>query len=176
MTTLINDINDLPPIITFLSSHYEVGFSFPLSIGIFANGKASSFLIKPQSHWPLSEYDQRAGNGQPIEYFEKFGVEVEIIEVIVKQLTDGSDFLFYLRDDYDTRFLNFMGIHDAQMKDISLIDTFNNYDERHQELLTRLKRSKLNMFSVKDVVATLAEQTYDHLKYRSLDEIYSACG
>lgn len=53
MKTPIETIKDLPAIIIFTNSCYELGFSFPLEVGIFANGEATSFIIRPQINWLL---------------------------------------------------------------------------------------------------------------------------
>ena len=175
MKTPIETIADLPPIITFLSSHYELGFSFPLSVGIFVNGKSHSFLINPKDQWLQLEFDQKFSGGKPLSFFLKEGVAPEAIKIIIEMLTDKSEFLFYLRDDYDPRFLEMLGLDSANARDVALIDSFISYDKRHTEIIRRISQQRLNMYSVEYVVVTLAEQTFDNLKYDNLDDINLNC-
>jgi len=175
MKTPITSINMLPPIITFLSSHYELGCSYPLTMAIFVNGKPWYFIIEPREYWKEAIFDEKYTNGIPLKYFEVCGLKAESMKVIVTRLTGHSEFIFYLRDDYDTRFLEMLGIDQIKARDIALIDTFNNYEERHSEILKRIKQQQLDMYSARDVVEVLGQQTFDNLKYQSVEELLTVC-
>jgi hypothetical protein len=69
MKTPMTSINMLPPIITFLSSHYELGCSYPLTMAIFVNGKPWYFIIEPREYWKKAIYDEKYTNGIPRKYF-----------------------------------------------------------------------------------------------------------
>jgi hypothetical protein len=175
MKTPINSIDMLPPIVTFFSSHYEIGFSFPLAVGIFANGRSNSFLIKPRELWKRLDYDPQYSLDKPIEFFEQYGLEIEIIQKLLAKLLKGSEFTLYLRDDYDPRFFDMLGLEQLQIRDIDVIDKFENYDTRYAEMIRRMQEEKLNLYSIEDVVATIAEQTFDNLKYEDLNDLLAVC-
>ncbi|AXQ98996.1 hypothetical protein [Pseudoalteromonas piscicida] len=175
MKTPIETIKDLPPIIIFTNSNYQLGISFPLEIGIFADGEATSFIIRPQLNWLLGEYDDRAAQGKPLSYFFENGLELKQIRDSVEKLTAGSEFNFYLREDYDPRFFHFIGFDETNIRNIDHIDTYENYDQRYDEIKRRVHAQNLNMFSIKDVVKVVAEQTFDNLKYQCMSDLMVAC-
>ncbi len=175
MKTPINSIEMLPPVITFLSSHYEIGFSFPLAIGIFVNGESHSFLIKPREYWKQAVFDKQFTNGVPREYFEYYGLEPHLVKEIVTTLIGQNEFVFYLREDYDPRFFNMLELDQVKIRDIGLVDNFKTYEERHNEILKRIEQQQFDMYSVEHIIETVAQQTYENLKYQNMDELLTMC-
>ncbi len=175
MTTPITSIEMLPPIVTFLSSHYDMGLSFPLTVGVFVNGQSHSFIVKPEIHWPVTEYEQHYGGGKPLSYFYENGISLGNLKTILTKLIGNSEVILCLRDDYDPRFFHLLGLNNFIIKSVGLIDNFNNYDERLNELLKRVEIKGMNIYSVEEVVSTLAFQTFDNLKFNDLDLLLKSC-
>ncbi len=170
MNTPINhELEKLPPIITFLTSHYIPGNGFPLSVGIFVNGKAYAFHIKPQEHWNLSSYDPSNFGNTPLSFFVENGITIDQVRNALHNLINIQKVVFFLRDVYDPISFKTLGIDYFILEDIDLLDTFKNYDERYAELSKRIETSKMNIYSVEDVVKTAAYQTFDNLQYDNLD-------
>jgi hypothetical protein len=169
MKTPINiKLATLPPIITFFTSNYLAGDCFPLSIGIFANGKAYAWHISPQVHWKLDHYDSAVYAGTPLSFFYEHGDPSHSIKAIVENLVGFQKVVFCLNFAHDKYSLEQLGCTDLIVKDIEEIDSFDHYGERIDQLVKTMKDSKLNKYSVKDVVTTLAYQTLDNLRYQDL--------
>ncbi len=87
MNTPINtQLARLPPIITFFTSNILAGDSFPLSIGVFVNGRSHEIYVKPLKHWNLSEYQPELFNNKPLDFYFKNGIEVTEIKNIISKL------------------------------------------------------------------------------------------
>ena len=121
------------------------------------------------------DYDERYTGGTPIEFFDQHGLEIEFIQQIILKLIGDNPFTLYLRDDYDPRFFYLLGLEHLPIRDVNLVDTFKNYDERFTDLMKRMKEEDRKIYSVEDVVITVAEQTLENLKYPALEDLIAAC-
>jgi len=169
MKTPINiKLAALPPIITFFTSNFLAGDSFPLSVGIFVNGKSYALHIKPQDHWKLEHYDSQIYQGTPLSFFSENGEHPSAIKAVIEKLTQFQKVIFVLNAAHDNYSLQQLGLTDLIVKDIDEIDTFDHYAERIELLSKTIRDSHLNQYSVKDVIQTLAYQTFENLKYQDL--------
>lgn len=170
MNTPINaELAKLPPIITFFTSNAHAGDSFPLSIGIFVNGKSYAFHIKPQQHWKIDHYDPQIYQGTPLSFFSEHGQNPNGIKTVIEQLTQVQKVVFVLNYAHDKYSLEQLGCANLIVEDIDEIDTFHTLFERVELISKTIKDSNLNRYSVEDVIQTLAHITVENLQYQNLD-------
>ncbi len=170
MTIPLNiQLAKLPPIITFFTSNIHAGDAFPLSIGIFVNGKSYAWHITPKNQWKLDHYDPEIYGNTPLSFFYDHGNEPQIIKAAIEKLIGFQKVIFVLNPASDKYSLKQIGCTELIVKDIEEIDTFDHHGDRMQQLIKTIKDSKLNIYSIKDVVQTLAYQTCEKLLYQDLD-------
>lgn len=162
-------LSRLPPIITFFTSNILAGDSFPLSVGIFVSGKSYAFHIKPQDHWKLDYYDSHIYQGTPLSFFFEHGEQPSAIKTVIEKLTQFQKVIFVLNFAHDNYSLQQLGCTNLIIEDVDEIDTFDVYLERIELLVKTIKDSRLNKYSVLDVIQTLAYQTVENLQYQDLN-------
>ncbi len=169
MRTPINlELAKLPPLVTFFNSNIHAEDSFPLSIGIFANGKSYAFHIRPQDNWKLDLYDAHAYQNTPLSFFFEHGEQPIAIKSVIERLIHFQKVIFVLNFNHDSNSLQQLGVADLIVKDIDEIDSFDSYVQRINCLDKTINDSQLNKYSVKDVIQTLAFQTLENLQYPDL--------